>query len=293
MGSVFVFFLVFALLAGNIWQHFVLRRRQALARKDFEELKTRMEGAVRLSSLGEMAASLAHEINNPLAIILAKASLTRRSLESGREFTQQQLREALIRIEDTVDRISKIIKGIQTMARQSARDPFVKASVKTLIEDSLEICQFRLNYKQIPIEVSAVNAREFIECRPYQVVQILVNLINNSYDAILKSGMVHDKPWIRVSVEFFGKDAAEKSVEISVTDCGPGLSKDIVGSLMTPFFTTKPAGQGTGLGLSISKEIAKDHGGELYYDEASPNTRFVLKLPHQQRVELDTLPKAA
>jgi C4-dicarboxylate-specific signal transduction histidine kinase len=100
-----------------------------------------------------------------------------------------------------------------------------------------------------------------------------LNLINNSHDSVLN---LKDR-WVKIEV--LDKD---NFIEISVTDSGNGIPEPIAQKMMNPFFTTKEVGKGTGLGLSISKGLAEDHGGSLYYDPTSKNTRFVIKLPKYQ-----------
>ena len=109
-----------------------------------------------------------------------------------------------------------------------------------------------------------------MNCRSTQIEQVLLNLLSNSYDAIVNT----PGPWILIVVKSNGQTA-----EISVTDSGKGIAPEIVSKIMQPFYTTKEVGKGTGLGLSISLGIIKSHHGEFYYDQNSKNTRFVIQLP--------------
>jgi C4-dicarboxylate-specific signal transduction histidine kinase len=109
--------------------------------------------------------------------------------------------------------------------------------------------------------------------RPVQLSQVFLNLLNNAFDAIEGA----PSPWIRV--ELYSED---DFIEVSVTDSGPGVAKEIRSRIMEPFFTTKPLGKGTGLGLSVSAGIMKAHHGSLFLDETSPNTRFVVRMPRRQ-----------
>ena len=106
--------------------------------------------------------------------------------------------------------------------------------------------------------------------RPTSLSQVVLNLMNNSYDAI---EALPDR-WIELSVTEF-----EEHYGIAITDCGQGIPPDVVKRLMEPFFTTKGIGKGTGLGLSLSKGIVEHHGGTLSYDAESPNTKFEIRLP--------------
>jgi signal transduction histidine kinase len=112
-----------------------------------------------------------------------------------------------------------------------------------------------------------------IECRPSQIEQVIINLLNNAFDAV---SPLSDK-WVRLDFTNF-----HDKIQIAVTDSGEKISPEIVEKLMLPFFTTKEIGKGTGLGLSISKGIVEDHQGKMYFDSFSSHTRFVVELPINQ-----------
>ena len=112
-----------------------------------------------------------------------------------------------------------------------------------------------------------------IECRLIQIEQVLLNLLNNSFDAIADL----EEKWIRVDVE-----AEDHFVNIKVVDSGKGIPAEASEKIMMPFFTTKEVGKGTGLGLSISSGILKSHGGELSLDRNAANTTFVIRVPRLQ-----------
>jgi C4-dicarboxylate-specific signal transduction histidine kinase len=108
------------------------------------------------------------------------------------------------------------------------------------------------------------------QARPSEIVQVLVNLLNNSYDAIESQ----PRGWARISLTLAAHD-----FHIEVTDSGAEIELEVAQKMMEPFFTTKMTGKGTGLGLSVSKQIIQSHNGELFYDPTSENTRFVFTLP--------------
>jgi C4-dicarboxylate-specific signal transduction histidine kinase len=107
-------------------------------------------------------------------------------------------------------------------------------------------------------------------CRPSQISQVILNLLNNAYDAVVG----RNEAWIKIDVR-----SSDDAFEIAVTDSGEGIAPSVADRIMTPFFTTKPMGKGTGLGLSISSNIMIDHGGTLKLDRSCPRTRFVVTLP--------------
>jgi signal transduction histidine kinase len=119
-----------------------------------------------------------------------------------------------------------------------------------------------------------------LECRPTQITQVLLNLLNNARDAAEES----EERWVQLDVT----ELADW-IRISVTDSGKGIPVEIREKIMSPFFTTKAVGKGTGLGLSITKSIVDSHRGTLILDEESVQTRFVIELPKRQPQEAHEL----
>jgi C4-dicarboxylate-specific signal transduction histidine kinase len=166
-----------------------------------------------------------------------------------------------------------IVRGLRTFARDGRSDPFEKVPVRTIIDDTLALCRERFTVQGIQIQICGVERELTIECRRVQIAQVLLNLLNNSFDAI------HDlpRPWVKICVS----EEAE-TVAIAITDSGPGIPKEIADKAMQPFFTTKPIGKGTGLGLSVSNAIALSHHGSLRIVFSEPGSHVVLSLPKHQ-----------
>lgn len=233
-----------------------------------------MAASARLAGLGEMAAGIAHEINNPLAIIRGNAErLVKRF--NDRELQMDKIEGHLTTITQTVDRIVSIIRGLQAISRDGKGDPFVPTSVKSVIDESIDLCSARFQRAGVNLTKSVPENAPSIDCRPAQVAQVIVNLLNNAFDAVSGS----NGAWVAIAVH--GMDSGSH-IRISVTDSGKGIPPEVLKRLMTPFFTTKPSGKGTGLGLSVSHGIAESHRGKLWVDTACLNTRFVLELPIRQ-----------
>lgn len=223
----------------------------------------------KFSALGEMAAGIAHEINNPLAIIGGISSLLIDEIDDG-AIDKDLLKTNLVKIEMTADRISKIIKGLKSFSRNAENDPFNTIRLSVLIDQTLALCLQR--FKQGAIEIRIKNEENpELSCREVQLSQVMLNILNNTYDAIEN---LEQNKWVEISTQ-----KTAKTFSILITDCGSGIPKHIVDKIMQPFYTTKEIGKGTGLGLSISKGIVEQHGGRLYIDTECANTRFVIELP--------------
>lgn len=226
----------------------------------------------KMSSLGEMAGGIAHEINTPLAVIALKADLLEAASHTE-EFTlngREIVADACAMIHRTTDRIAKIIIGLRAFARDGASDPFQKMDVQSIVKDTLDLCSEKFRGSGVVLHVQMPENELLLSCRATQISQVLLNLLSNSFDA---SQEISEK-WIKIEARDLGTE-----VELSVTDSGHGISAAIRSKLAQPFFTTKEVGKGTGLGLSISRGIVMDHGGHLILDEQSPHTRFVIVLP--------------
>jgi len=223
----------------------------------------------KMAALGEMAAGIAHEINGPLTIIRGRAQQLLRAVNEDR-MDQESFHKLLSVIELTTLRIAKIVSGLKTFSRNAEKDPFVPTSVQSLIDHTMIFCIEKFETNSVSLAY-AKNMDCEVNIREAQISQVLLNLINNAFDAVEKL----KDPWVQVDVQIHD----EKWVDILVIDSGPGISDELVEKIMKPFFTTKEVGKGTGLGLSISKEIIEEHGGQLILDRSSLNTKFIVRLP--------------
>lgn len=242
---------------------------------DITELKKVQKSLVKqskMASLGEMAAEIAHEVNNPLMIIQGKSQILIGKIKS-QKFDLEGCQRDLEQIETNCVRIDKIIKSLKSVTRKADLDPFEDVSMLSLIDEAFQISFVRFSKKNLSLIISCdsqINVKSKISARPSEIVQVLVNLLNNSYDAIQDQ----EAGWAKINI------TSKKSFYlIEVTDSGSEIQPDVVQKMMEPFFTTKSSGKGTGLGLSVSKQIIRNHGGELYYDPARPHTCFVFTIP--------------
>lgn len=218
----------------------------------------------KLASLGEMSAGIAHEINNPLAIISATVPMLLKLREQPQAFENKL--QVLTR---SAERIARIVKGLRKFARASDHAPKEPHMVSEMIAESLTLTEMKAKRGGVKI-ISDLEAELVILCDEVEIEQVLVNLINNAIDA------VKDLPekWVKV-VSFKHMD----QVLVQIIDSGHGVSQEVHNKLFQPFFTTKPVGEGTGLGLSISKGILDQHGASIRVNSAMINTCFEISFP--------------
>jgi signal transduction histidine kinase len=233
-----------------------------------ERAENRARQSVKMAALGEMAAGMGHEINNPLTIISVAIESVRRRM-GEQELPPQVIHETFDTIQNSVKRIARIADSLRKFSRSNSADPMIRTNVQLLVESALTICQHRLKHLEIELKQDLA-ADAWVFCRESEIVQVLVNLLNNAIDAVSNADNLRIETQSRMN---------DEGVEISVADSGSGVPTAIRDKIMEPFFTTKDVGHGTGLGLSVSSGIIRSHGGTLLLDERSPNTRFVVTLP--------------
>ena len=230
--------------------------------------EARMISSARNSNLGEMAGGIAHEINNPLAIIQAKAeSLKNRLLHDFED--KDKIISGLQLIEDTSGRIVKIINGLKNFSRDSDHDLYTRVPIREVLENVLGLVSQLYQSKGIEVRVEQREEVLVLGKAP-ELGQVIMNLLNNSFEALEPLS----EKWILIEVS-----KTQKEVSIRITDSGPGIDPLVQEKMMQPFFTTKDLGKGMGLGLSISKGIIESHGGKFLYDKDHERTSFVVELP--------------
>ncbi len=216
--------------------------------------------AGKLASLGELAAGIAHEINNPVAIMVEEAGWMEDLLKDDPQGCFQNSEEfarSLNQIKVQGRRCKEITHKLLSFARKT--DPTVKnVDLNELIEDVVALSEQRAKYAGVKIDLHLSNDIPPVTVSPSEIQQVMLNLINNSLDAMEKTGGKIDIT-SRVDGSF---------VVIDVADNGPGIPKANLPRIFDPFFTTKPVGSGTGLGLSICYGIVKKMGGDITVNSA-------------------------
>ncbi|WP_413287847.1 sensor histidine kinase [Bdellovibrio sp. HCB337] len=246
--------------------------QDVIKQKFIEDQKTRLLSTSRMAVLGEISGGIAHEINNPLTVIQARAFQLLQMAENG-NLDAAKIKSASESISKTGDKIAKIVKSLRAFAHSQDDSPIDSINVREIIQETLDFCKVRFYNHGIDIRIGDIPDDLEFECHLIQIEEALLNLFNNSHDAIASL----PEKWILI--EAFEKD---DNVEIHVTDSGSGIPKDVADNIMLPFFSTKEMGKGMGLGLCIVSEIVMKHHGEIYLDRTSANTKFVLRLPKFQ-----------
>jgi signal transduction histidine kinase len=232
----------------------------------------------RLSDLGELSAGIAHEINNPLAIISGMADEVLFQLENDEDIDRSQLKFLGNKIIQNTERISKIIKGLRAFVRDGSTDPFREEKLSKILQESIDICQTSLAKKNIELRYNKEHLAKdiLISCRAIQLEQVIVNIINNAKDAICDQ----EHAWIEID------SSLEKDFcEITITDSGSGIPFPVQKKIFDTYYTTKSAGRGTGLGLSIARQIIEEHNGSISLDAHHHNTRFIIRIPSAKNLK--------
>lgn len=230
--------------------------------------------ASKMAGIGEMAGGMAHEINNPIAVIAGKSFILRRMLKKDGEIKKDLVLNYLDTIDVHIERIAEVINCLRRLSVDDDFEDFALTDVRKLINDTLMLCELKIKEKGITINLDIpVNVQ--IEVRVVQLSQALLNLITNAAEAAENS----KEKWIKISTQ-----VVDDKLRINVCDSGPGVPDDIAGKIFQPFFTTKEVGKGTGLGLSFSLSVAKNHQGNLRLATEISPSYFVMELPLKRQI---------
>lgn len=245
-----------------------------------QELQNELVHVSRLTAMGEMASTLAHELNQPLSAIANLLTGSRRLIDRGREADQVKVREAIDKAATQALRAGDVIHRMRDFVRRGASERDVE-SLSKLIEEASALALIGEKDRQVDVRLALDPAADAVYADRVQVQQVLLNLIRNGIDA-MQDGNSRRRALLITS------DVTEEGwSRVSVADTGPGIADEVRDRLFQPFMTTKP--QGMGVGLSISRSIIEAHGGRIWA-EANPGGgalfRFTLP-PADQKETVD------
>jgi len=264
LGSFVVIFLVFYVIPTYIIQS-LYEAEQTHARAI-----QRLEETARLASLGRLAAGVAHEINNPLAIINEKAGLIKDLMTFKEEYKHDKKLEGLIdSVLESVARCGAITKQLLGFARHT--EVSVSAvPVRKIIGDVLSFLEKEASYRNITLNVEIPEELPSLLTDKGKVQQIFLNLINNAFQAVGDGGRI----------DIVGRQVDGGKIEVRVSDNGCGISEENLQKIFEPFFSTKKESGGTGLGLSITYGLVQRLGGQIAAaSELGKGTTFAVTLP--------------
>ena len=240
---------------------------RAKAYRELKSLQARLIQSEKMSSLGRMAASVAHEINNPLGAIVLFSCLLLET--ASQDFPGRKKLETIVR---EASRCRDIVRNLLDFARPGA-GARSKADLNTIVRTALELLQGQSIFKGIEVTLDLDAQPVEIACDSSQLQQAFTNLLVNAAEAISGSGRIAVKSW---------RDESRQMAAVSFADSGCGIASESLEQIFEPFFTTKQEGHGTGLGLTIVYGIIERHGGSIKVDSRlGQGTTFTVWLPER------------
>ncbi len=239
--------------------------------------KTLIENS-KMAALGEMAGSLAHEINNPLTILTLSNTQLDMFLQKD-IWDEKKISLSLRRISEATNRIAHVVNGLRQFSQFQLTEKMEKIDLQVLFEETSCLFSEKLKAQNIMLSLERCPENGMCWGNKAEIGQVLLSLLNNAFDVCKKNAGPHE-----IKIRFV---TTVESVKFSIFDSGPGVAKNIETDIFKPFFTTKPVGEGMGLGLSMSLGIARAHQGNLYLDRNISDSCFTLEIPRIINSEAD------
>jgi len=266
--------LIVKLLSLNIGLHKkALNNKDQLKRieEEFKNSKTKLIQSNKLASLGEIAAGIAHEINQPLQVICIHADMCLDNLHNGHFHLVEKSVKAIV---TQTDRIEKIVKQVGSFGRDSELDNYRSEQPNVIFNNVISIIDNQYKHDNVQLRQVISPLLPSIFCNKTQIEQVLINLLINARDSVENS---------EKKVVFFKAHAQNHQLYIQISDSGTGIDPNKINDIFTPFYTTKPLGKGTGLGLSISYSIIHQHKGEIKVSsEIGNGSIFTVSIPFEK-----------
>lgn len=268
-------------LSGKIGQALQVRELEAARERDTvfrRRLEKRMIHTQRLASLGTMSTGIAHEINNPLAVIKESAGFMRQVLETGEDFPDRHLLFlGLEKIESSIDRAKRITHQLLGYVRKKGGGLRVTDLV-SLVDDTISLVYSGMAGKQITMTAELDPRAGTVTTDPFQVRQVLINLLENAMDAAPEKG---GRIFVRSGLK-------EGMICLMIEDNGCGMAPEVTDRIFDPFFTTKSGDRGTGLGLFVAHRIVENLKGTIQVESRpGKGSCFTVCLPGQEAIDAD------
>lgn len=266
-----------SLLSKAQRQRALLRVEELLAERtrDLRESDAKILQAAKLASIGELAAGVAHEINNPINGIMNCADIITEEFKPGsknRQFAEM--------IKSESERVSTIVRRMLNFSREEQEEPII-CSIGEIVDQSLVLMNSQISKSRIIIYVTIDDSIPHITCRKVQIQQVILNLLLNAVSSLNKRYPESSPDKVLQISAKIDTDNSDPSILITIEDHGTGIPAEQIPLIFNAFFTTKEAG--TGLGLSISKSIVERHGGKVWAESKIDSyTRFYVSLPAGQ-----------
>jgi two-component system NtrC family sensor kinase len=238
---------------------------ERVAETEIQRQREALQQSEKMAAFGSLLAGVAHELNNPLSIVIGNALLLAEETEGSGSA------DRALRVQRAAERCGRIVRSFLAMARhrQSEMQP---TSVQALAEAALELLAYSMRTSGVSVEQSIATDLPALTCDPDQIVQVLTNLLTNARQAL------EEQPQPRRVLLTARMDGEWAHIEVA--DNGPGIADVIRSRVFDPFFTTKPVGAGTGVGLAVSRGIVEGHGGSLSLESKNgEGARFLIRLP--------------
>ncbi len=255
-----------------------LNGRLAESQRVIEEYARNLEAKVRersdqllqtekLATMGTLLAGVAHELNNPLSVVVGQTALLRQTVEGG------PLAERGEKIAKAADRCARIVKNFLALARQRPPER-QRVSVNQVVQEALELLAYPLRLAEVEVALHLAKDLPLLWADPHQLHQVVLNLVSNAHHTM------RETPSPRRLTITTRSDPVRARAILEVADTGPGIAPEIQARIFEPFFTTKPPGQGTGLGLSLCQGLVEGHGGSIRVEsQPGQGAVFLVELP--------------
>jgi len=267
---------------GDLNVRFSLHRSDEIGElaRTLDDMKTKVKSSYdmllaseKMALMGQIVAGIAHELNNPLTVVLGNTQLLLMRNRDSADF------DALKRVGDSAERASKIVRNLLSFARQEGSERRL-TDINAVITKTLELHGYELKVRDISVELDLQRSLPSTMADASQLQQVFLNLIVNAEHAMIDANG-KGRLYIRTRTE-------GSAIRAEFSDDGPGISEEILRRVFEPFFTTKAVGKGTGLGLSICQNIIQEHGGRIEVKSAlGIGTTFVVLMPVQKHSVLE------